>query len=137
MTVYLDTSDLIKLYIREAGSDDIQALVDQADYVVTSVLAYPEVRATLARRRRKRLMTAAELTRVVAQFEADWARLVVLACGEPIAVEAGRLAEVHALRGADAVHLASFAVLAGRCDDQDLRFSSADTRLTTAARSLG
>ena len=58
MTVYLDTSDLVKLYIDELHADAIGALVTEASVVVTSIIAYAEARATLARRRRERLMTA-------------------------------------------------------------------------------
>jgi hypothetical protein len=56
---------------------------------------------------------------------------------EELALQAGRLADTHALRGGDAVHLASFGALVARCDDADLRFSSADVRLSRASRALG
>ncbi len=136
MTVYLDTSDLIKLYVEEEGSERIRQLVNGADVVVSSVLAYPEARATLARRRREQLLTRAELTTVVAQLDADWPRLVVIPFGDDLAREAGRLADKHGLRGGDAAHLASFASVLVRSED-DVSFSSADTRLSRAARSLG
>jgi uncharacterized protein with PIN domain len=48
----------------------------------------------------------------------------------------GRLADVHRLRGATAVHLASFEALLARGEDLDLRFSCADERLVRAAKSL-
>jgi hypothetical protein len=51
--------------------------------------------------------------------------------------EAGRLADAHGLRGADAVQLAAFQDLLRRCDDEDVRFSCADERLSKTARSLG
>lgn len=101
------------------------------------VLAYPEARATIARRRRERLMTAAEVEMVVAQLDADWPRFVVMSFGDDLAREAGALTAGHALRGGDAVHLATFARLVVRCDDGDVRFSGADARLTKAARRLG
>lgn len=137
MTVYLDTSDLIKLYVQEAGSERVHQLVTAADFVATSVLAYPEARATFARRRRERLLTKAQAARVIAQLDTDWPRFVVVPCGEELARQAGRLADAHALRGGDAAHLASFEALVVRCEDDDLRFSSADDRLLRAARALG
>ena len=51
MTVYLDTSSLVKLYVDEPDADDVQRIVGEADVVATSVLAYPEARAAFARRR--------------------------------------------------------------------------------------
>ena len=56
MTLYLDTSSLVKLYINEPGTDAVRKLVDEATIVVTSGLAYPETRASLARRRRERVL---------------------------------------------------------------------------------
>lgn len=56
MILYLDTSSLVKVYIAEAGSDEVQALVASAAVVTTSRIAYPEMRAALARRRRERTL---------------------------------------------------------------------------------
>jgi uncharacterized protein with PIN domain len=136
VTLYLDTSNLVKLYIDEPGAVEVQQEVDGADVVVTSVLAYPEARATFARRRRERLMTPAERRNVLQQFDADWQRFLVLALTDELALAAGQLADAHGIRGADAVHLASFESLLASCDDDDVRFSCADARLTRAARAL-
>lgn len=137
MTLYLDTSNLVKLYLNEPDSGPIAKLVADADVVVTSVLAYPEARATFARRRRERLLTLAQTTAVVRQFDDDWRRFVVITFGDELALAAGRLADRHGVRGGDAVHLAAFEDLLARCDDADIRFSCADDRLVRAARSLG
>ena len=137
MTLYLDTSSLMKLYVEESGGEGIQQLVREADVVVTSALAYPEARATLARRRRERLMTPSEAAAARDQLDADWPHFTVIAVGVDGARAAGRLADTHGLRGADAVHLASFEDLVGRCPDDDVRFSSADARLNRAARRMG
>jgi predicted nucleic acid-binding protein len=136
VTLYLDTSDLVKLYLDEPDSDDVRALVDRAEVVATSVVAYPEARATFARRRRERLMTAAESAAAVRQLDADWPRLLSIAVSEDVARAAGRLADVHGIRGCDAVHLASFESLVTRSGDEDVRFSCADERLVKAARTL-
>ena len=53
MTLYLDTSSLVKLYVEEIGSDDVRELVAEAVVVSTSIVAYPETRAALARLRRR------------------------------------------------------------------------------------
>jgi uncharacterized protein len=137
VTVYLDTSELVKLYVDESGSAEIQTLVDQADVVATSVIAYAETRATFARRRRERLMTTAEARAAIRQLDADWPRYMAIVCDGELARSAGRLADAHSIRGADAVHLASFEELVARCDDEELRFASADDKLTRAARGLG
>jgi len=60
VTLYLDTSSLVKLYVAEAGSDVVRQLVAEAAVVATCVVAYAETRAALARLRRERVLTAAE-----------------------------------------------------------------------------
>ena len=137
MTLYLDTSHLVKLYLDEPDSDAVHHLVTSADAVLTSALAYPEARATLARRRSERLMTAAECRAAISQLDADWSRFVVITIGDELALAAGQLADRLGLRGGDAVHLASFEALLARCGDDEVRFSCADDRLVRAARSLG
>ena len=42
MTLYLDTSSLVKLYVAEPGSDAVRKLVDDATVVATSSIAYTE-----------------------------------------------------------------------------------------------
>ena len=137
MTLYLDTSNLVKLYVEEHDSAAVHADVAAADAVVTSVVAYAEARATFARRRRERLMTPAELKTVVRQFDDDWAQLIVMAIDDELGRAAGRLADAHGIRGFDAIHLATFEALMAHCPDDDVRFSCADHRLVKAARSLG
>ena len=137
MTVYLDTSNLVKLYVDEPDAGELQQSVAEADVVATSVLAYAEARAAFARRRREKLMTAAEARSAVKQLDEDWPRFVVIVLGDELGRAAGRLADVHGVRGCDAVHLASFEALVACCDDADVRFSCADDRLSRAARSLG
>ena len=137
MTLYLDTSSLVKLYVDEPDADDVQRVVGEADVVATSVLAYAEARAAFARRRREKLMTPAESRAALRQLDADWPRFIVILLGDEPGQAAGRLADVHGIRGCDAVHLAAFENLLAQCDDDDVRFSCADDRLSRAARALG
>ena len=137
MTVYLDTSNLVKLYVDEPDAAEVQQSVTEADVVATSVLAYAEARAAFARRRREKLMTSTEARSAFQQLDADWPRFLVIVLGDELARAAGRLADVHGVRGCDAVHLASFETLLTRCDDGNVQFSCADDRLSRAARALG
>jgi uncharacterized protein len=132
--LYLDTSSLVKLYVEEPGSVDVRRLVEKAELVTASVVAYPEARAALARRRRERSLTAAGHRRAKAALEADWPRVLALDVVGPLARGAGELAERHRLRGFDAVHLASYVTIAREFSEDDVKFSSADKGLERAAR---
>ncbi len=134
MIVYLDTSSLVKLYVAEPNSDDVRRLVEQAEIVSTSVIAYAEACAAFARRRREKSLTVSGHRRVRAAFDADWALLFSFEVGESLARRAGDLAERHRLRGFDALHLASYLMLAEEFASEDVRFSAADRALERAAR---
>jgi predicted nucleic acid-binding protein len=102
----LDTSALIKLIVVEEGSDVVAQL--WGSYAAaSSVLAYPEARAALAAARRARRLSARAHDRAVAELDALNAELVIVGVDEAVAQRAGDLADERALRGYDAVHLAS------------------------------
>lgn len=135
MILYLDTSSLIKLYVEEEGSSHVRQLVDAAAVVTTSVVAYPEARAALARHRRDRAITPSEFDRSKGDFERDWPSLLRIDLTEPLYRQAGDLAERHSLRGFDSLHLASFLTLDTlRASGEAVIFSSFDEHLNRAAR---
>jgi predicted nucleic acid-binding protein len=132
MTLYLDTSSLVKLYVAEPGSDHVRDLVADAHVVATSAIAYPEARAALARRRRERTLSPRAFAGAKRAFESDWPRYLAIDVTPPLCVRAGDLAERYRLRGYDSVHLASFLEVLDRTDD--VRFSAFDANLVQAAR---
>lgn len=136
MTLYIDTSDLMKVYVDEAGSAEVRELVSRADLVATSTITYAEALSTFARLRREAFMTAVQCSSAVAQLDMDWSRMLSIPVNDDLARAAGRLAVRLGLRGCDAIQLASFEGLASRTED-DLRFSSSDERLVKAAKKLG
>jgi predicted nucleic acid-binding protein len=104
--LYFDTSALIKLIVVEAGSDHAAELWDSYP-AAASVLAYPEARAALAAARRVKRLTARAHDRAVAELDVLNAELMIVVVDEALAQRAGELADERALRGYDAVHLAS------------------------------
>jgi len=58
--LYLDSSSLVKLFIHEEGSEDVRQLMDQARWVSTSVIAYPEACSAFARQLREKALTPEE-----------------------------------------------------------------------------
>jgi predicted nucleic acid-binding protein len=136
VTVYLDTSSLVKLYLTEPGTDAVMRLVDEADVVATSTLAYPEARAAFARRRREGAFGPADFRSVKQAFDAEWSTYATLEATMALCGEASRLAERYRLRAYDSVHLASFAEIARRAGVGNVVFSSYDVALNRAAQSL-
>lgn len=137
MTLYLDTSVIVKLYIREDDSEEVVAAVADATVVSTSLLAYPEALAAFERRRRDKSVSPAALKAARQAFEADWPSWIAVGIDADLVRHSARLAEKYALRAADAVHLASFERILTTSEDDDVRFLCADDRLSKAARNLG
>lgn len=136
MILYLDTSSLVKLYVEEAGSDEVRELASQAAIVATSIVAYPETRAALARLRRSGNLAPAKFGAAKREFEAEWPAYLALEVTAALSREAGEFAERYALRDFDALHLASFAEVARRAGPGETRFSSFDAALNKAARDV-
>ena len=126
----------MKLYVDEVGSREVRGAVAEAAVVATSIVAYQETRAALARLRRSGDLTAAGFSAAKRDFEAQWPAFLTLDVTAPVSREAGEFAERYALRGFDALHLASFAGIARRAGPAETRFSSFDDRLNKAARAV-
>ena len=136
MTLYLDTSSLVKLYVAEPGSDAVRKLVDVATIVATSSIAYTETRAALARRRRERVLRPTAFASAEKTFEAEWPKYLTMEVTSALCRQAGEFAERYGLRAYDSMHLASFAEVAREAGVRETRFSSLDDALNRAAQSL-
>jgi predicted nucleic acid-binding protein len=115
LILYLDTSSLIKLYVEEHGSAEVEDLISEASLVCTSVVAYPEARSAIARLCREGSLTEEEHLLIKRNLNEDWPHYLVLEATPGICEAAGDLAEKHALRGFDSLdHLRAPPGPAGR-----------------------
>jgi len=136
VSLYLDTSALIKLYVSEVGSPDVARWVRNAARVATARVAYPEARAALARRAREHALTPAHHRRCVRDLDRDFSSLVLVEIDDTLARLAGELAARRALRGFDAIHIAAAITLRAAAPGFTA-FGVFDARLEAAARAEG
>lgn len=136
MIVYLDASALVKRYVAEAGSPEVEALINGAQAIGTAVVSRGEVAAALARAARVGLVTRGAGAKALAAFSADWEHLVRLQLGEPLAARAAALAWEHGLRGYDSVHLAS-ALAWSESLGETVAVATYDRELRRGARASG
>ena len=106
MILYLDASALVKRYVAEIGSADVNRLIAQAESIGTAIVSRAEVVAALAKAARLGLLSRDEAEAALQVFRAQWPDLVRLQLTEIVLAQADALAWEHALRGYDAVHLA-------------------------------
>lgn len=136
MRLYLDTSALLKLYVEEDDSIFVEGAVQDAETTATSIVTYVEARSAFSRRRRDGSLTLADYHRVVREFDREWEQYFVIPVTDSLVKSAGRLAETHALRGYDAMHLASADYFQEKIGEP-VTFGCWDSRLETAARRQG
>jgi uncharacterized protein len=96
---------------REPGWEAIAHLWDSAAGGYASLLTYVETRAALAARQRTSRGGRRQFQRIRVEFDERWQLLEIVEFNELLAQIAALAAEQHALRGADAIHLASAARL--------------------------
>jgi predicted nucleic acid-binding protein len=107
MILYLDTSALVKLYVREAGSVRVRNWLKRAAAIATSVVAYAEARAAFARLYRGALTNPRRHRERVARLNMDWESYMRVELTPSVLRLAGETAETYELRGFDGIHLAS------------------------------
>lgn len=133
MNVYFETSAFFKLIVDEGGSAEALELWDAAHRVTGSRVTYAEARAALASAARGDRVTPTEMNWVRSRLETRWDQFEIVELDDEISRAAGDLAEAHALRGFDSVHLASAVSLA----DETLILATWDADLRRAARDAG
>jgi uncharacterized protein len=124
---------LVKLVFDEPGSDLVGELWDRASSVVSGQLVYPEARAAAAAAHRNGRLDAAQLRAAVRAIDEIYGELTKVTVDAALARVAGELAERRALRGYDAVHLAS----AMSIDSPDVVLATWDRALADAAGAEG
>lgn len=129
--VYLESSALVKLYVTEEGSLEAHALVDGAPATSTSRIAHVEVATAVARRVREESLGQGHASAIRAALERDLDGGLIV-----VEVSAAGLPATHALRGMDAIHLASVLWLQGRIR-QPICLAASDVRLAEAGRAAG
>lgn len=136
MILYLDSSNIVKLYAREPDTDEMKRQAAQADDLASSRIAYVEVRSALARKHREGLLSSADYFEVISSFDVEWTRFVVVEVTQQLVELAAQFSDAHRLRSLDAIHLASAKLLGSEMRTR-IRLSSSDQRLLGAAVSEG
>jgi hypothetical protein len=131
--IYFDSSALVKLLVEEEGSDLAAELWDGCDAAVSSRLAYPEVKAALAAAGRNHDLDPEGLAAAHDGWEEYWSATRPVELTQAVEQNAGELAVRHALRGADAVHLASALAVS----QPGLILAAWDRRLRQGAQAAG
>jgi uncharacterized protein len=133
---YLDASAWVKYYVNEPGSDWMDRLWEQQPAFACSPLGPVEVIAGFVRRSRQEPALVDVLGSIVAEVDHQFDAFQVVPISDAVLALSREVIVQHALRGSDAVHLAS-ALRLRQTLVEPLVFVSSDVELLAAARAEG
>ena len=136
MIAYLDASALVKRYVSERGSRETADLTAHAEAVATSLVSRAEVAAALAKAVRLGIVEVESGRKAQRAFGSQWADIVKIPVTEALVSRAEVLAWDHALRGYDAVQLAS-ALTFQESVGAKITFATFDRNLWEAGKRAG
>jgi len=128
MTTYVDSSALLKRYIREPDSEYATSLIDADEVLATSWLTVVEVRRSLSK-----LLQGSDLARSIQIVHDDIDRIALVLPDATTWLAAAEIGAALNVRSLDAIHLAC----AQRLRIPSLRFVTFDVRQAVAGRALG
>jgi len=134
--LYLDTSALVKAYVKEESSLLVLSAMEKADAVASHMLAYVEANAAFARLGREGILNEEKLAGIQKEFTLDWTDYLQIGLTQPFLQRASELAIAFALRAYDSVHLSAADFLLKNADDR-INFACFDRKLNQAAKVLG
>ncbi len=129
MSLYIDSSTLLKRYVDEPDSDEAEALLVSDPSLVTARHTIVEVRRNLSR-----LLGETEATAAKAAFTEDIGAFGIVELDAVTCEAAADIAELTGARTLDALHLASARRVGGGSAVPIVTF---DVRQAQAARTLG
>lgn len=141
--LYLDSSVLVKRYLRERGSKALQARCDSGEKMFTSLYSYAEIHAVIGRKYQNGEITGGDYEAMTEKFIRDWIfSLNLLDLDEKTMADLPGLAKRYRLKAGDAVHLSSAVWLRHMCQlvpsfvagEQRLEFAVSDKQLAQFAR---
>jgi uncharacterized protein len=134
--VYLDASALVKRYVAERGSRETAELCAKAAIVATSLVSRAEVGASLAKAVRVGIVEPDKGRKAQRAFSSQWPDFAKVPVTEALVARAEALALDAALRGYDAIQLAS-ALTWQELVGTETTLATFDRQLWDAGKQLG
>lgn len=136
MILYLDASALVKRYVAELGSAEVNEAISKAEMIGTALISRAEVAAALAKAVRMDALTREDALASLQVFRNEWPDLVRVQVTEMVIARADTFAWEHNLRGYDAVHLAAASLWQDAMGEQ-VTLSTFDRRLWAVIERVG
>jgi len=134
---YLETSALVKLYVREPGTDRLLRLAANSENrFAVLALSQVELRSAVRRRERTGDIAAGAATLILDRFQQHLeTRFIRQTLTDSVLDGASEMIDRYALRAYDAIQLAGCLALKTTTDGESPTFVCSDQQLLEAARS--
>jgi predicted nucleic acid-binding protein len=136
MILYLDTSALVKRFVLEKGSTDVNKLISIADLVGSSLITQVEMAAALGKAARMHWIDQIAAETAYRDFINQWQYFTRLLISQVLIERAAQLSLEFGLRGYDATHLASTLFWQDSLD-MEILLATYDKELWTVAQMIG
>ena len=136
MIYFIDTSAWIKFFIMEDGTQEIQDFIlkesqSESNIFAAYAVTYAEMHATFKRSLNGNRLTEEQYNEAVSAFSDQWENVDIPVVNNLVIEESGKLAQKYAIKGCDAIQLASALKI-----HADL-FINSDNDLQDAAKDSG
>jgi hypothetical protein len=129
MRLFIDTSALIKRYISEDGSEQVDNLMDSAIEIIVSPVTKIECISTIKRLLTEKLITSKEFNDIKNDILYDFQYFNVIRMNDRVENTAIKLIEKYQLKTLDAIQLSSCCITY----PEYLNFVACDNKLINAA----
>lgn len=136
MILYIDTSALVKRYVAETESNEVNALIEQAETVGSVMLTRVEMASALAKAVRMNWVENEDAENAWQDFLLHWQSFARLSVTPALVERAARLAWEYGLRGYDATHFAA-ALLWQETLEMPVTLATYDRELWLAGQKAG
>ena len=137
MIIYFDTSALVKLYVKEKNSAQVESLVESGEITAGStVITQVEMASALQRSVASTSKPSEAFNENWLEFINDWQSFVRFQVNDDTIEKASQLAWTYKLRGYDSLHLAA-ALLWREAVNESITLATFDRELWAAAKKAG
>ena len=107
MKAFIDTSSLIKKYVKEKGSDDFESLLEKVSEIIIAPVFWLEINSAIERRLREKTLTASQANRIRNEIKRDLFYFHKINWNENLEEHALVLIQKYQLKTLDSLQLAA------------------------------
>jgi predicted nucleic acid-binding protein len=107
VVTFIDTSSLVKKYVVERGSDEMEIILEETSEVVVAPIAWIEFNSAILQAARDKRINSHGSSQILSEAERDFRSYSVVVWNEALANTATKAVHRHSLAALDAIQLAS------------------------------